>query len=107
MPGFPDKFMPFMDEPPGAHVSTMASGLYGNLVRRLRKVTEHTLDDEPQWRSPGNKLLTGYKQNWRYEGRAAAVAPRFKNPTGPGTHKGQKPIKDGRNDDDGAGQDEG
>ena len=29
MPGFPDKFMPFMDEPPGATVSTMASGLYG------------------------------------------------------------------------------
>ena len=26
MPGFPDKFMPFMDEPPGAKVSTMASG---------------------------------------------------------------------------------
>ena len=29
MPGFPDKFMPFMDEPPGGKVST-ASG------RRLR-----------------------------------------------------------------------
>ena len=29
MPGFPDKFMPFMDEPPGARVSTMASGVYG------------------------------------------------------------------------------
>ena len=27
MPGFPDKFMPFMDEPPGARVSTMASGV--------------------------------------------------------------------------------
>ena len=25
MPGFPDKFMPFMDEPPGAHVSTGSS----------------------------------------------------------------------------------
>ena len=24
MPGFPDKFMPFMDEPPGARVSTGA-----------------------------------------------------------------------------------
>ena len=40
MPGFPDKFMPFMDEPPGARVSTMASGA---LRRRwsgsLRKIT--------------------------------------------------------------------
>ena len=26
MPGFPDKFMPFMDEPPGARVSTAALG---------------------------------------------------------------------------------
>ncbi|MFL5858875.1 MAG: hypothetical protein ACJ77L_19350, partial [Solirubrobacteraceae bacterium] len=25
MPGFPDKFMPFMDEPPGAHLSTSVS----------------------------------------------------------------------------------
>ena len=65
MPGFPDKFMPFMDEPPGAHVSAMASGLYGHMIRRLRKVTAKTLDDEPKWREPGNKLLTGYKQNWR------------------------------------------
>ena len=29
MPGFPDKFMPFMDEPPGGKVSTTASGAYG------------------------------------------------------------------------------
>ena len=26
MPGFPDKFMPFMDEPPGGKLSTTASG---------------------------------------------------------------------------------
>jgi hydrogenase small subunit len=65
MPGFPDKFMPFMDEPPGSHVSTMASGLYGNVIRRLRKITMHTLDDEPKWRTTGSKLLSGYKENWR------------------------------------------
>ncbi|HKO25230.1 MAG TPA: hydrogenase expression protein HypE, partial [Chloroflexota bacterium] len=29
MPGFPDKFMPFMDEPPGSKVSAAASGAYG------------------------------------------------------------------------------
>jgi len=65
MPGFPDKFMPFMDEPPGARVSTMASGLYGNAIRGLRKITLHTLDDEPKWRTPGNELSTGYKKIWR------------------------------------------
>ena len=36
MPGFPDKFMPFMDEPPGGKLSTTAVGLYGNTMRRLR-----------------------------------------------------------------------
>ena len=39
MPGFPDKFMPFMDEPPGSRVSTMASGVYGSAIRGLRRIT--------------------------------------------------------------------
>ena len=65
MPGFPDKFMPFMDEPPGAHVSTLASGAYGRLIRPLRKITAKTLDDEPKWRKPGKKLTTGYRGEWR------------------------------------------
>src|ERR1700722_5319422 len=65
MPGFPDKFMPFMDEPPGASVSTKASGLYGRAIRGLRKITLHTLDDEPKWRTPGTELSTGYQKIWR------------------------------------------
>ncbi len=43
MPGFPDKFMPFMDEPPGARVSTMASGSYGS--RDPRAPADHREDD--------------------------------------------------------------
>ena len=39
MPGFPDKFMPFMDEPPGGKISTTASGLYGSVIRNLRHIT--------------------------------------------------------------------
>lgn len=35
MPGLPDKFMPFMDEPPGSRVSTTASMLYGTVIRTL------------------------------------------------------------------------
>ena len=42
MPGFPDKFMPFMDEPPGSKVSTAASGLYGSVIRGLRNITGKT-----------------------------------------------------------------
>jgi hydrogenase small subunit len=52
MPGFPDKFMPFMDEPPGAKMSTSAVLLYGRTVRALRNFTKTSLDREPAWRRP-------------------------------------------------------
>ncbi len=65
MPGFPDKFMPFMDEPPGSRVSTAASGLYGNLIRGLRTITMNTVDQEPKWRHRGDELTTGYQKTWR------------------------------------------
>jgi hydrogenase small subunit len=54
MPGFPDKFMPFMDEPPGAHMSTSAVVLYGKTVRALRQFTIESMNREPDWRGPGN-----------------------------------------------------
>ena len=60
MPGFPDKFMPFMDEPPGAHVSTGSSRLYGRAIRALRSITQHTLNKEPKWRHARAELTTGY-----------------------------------------------
>ena len=40
MPGFPDKFMPFMDEPPGAQaVDRRPSAAYGRTIRTLRQFT--------------------------------------------------------------------
>ncbi|HZC28444.1 MAG TPA: hypothetical protein VE269_01800, partial [Gaiellaceae bacterium] len=48
MPGFPDKFMPFMDEPPGARMSTSAVLMYGRAVRALRNFTKLSLDKEPE-----------------------------------------------------------
>jgi hydrogenase small subunit len=56
MPGFPDKFMPFMDEPPGAKLSTSAVLMYGRTVRALRNFTKTSLDREPPWRRPGTEL---------------------------------------------------
>jgi hydrogenase small subunit len=53
MPGFPDKFMSFMDEPPGAKMSTSAVLMYGRTVRALRNFTKTSLDREPAWRQPG------------------------------------------------------
>jgi len=50
MPGFPDKFMPFMDMPPGAQLSSTAVLTYGRTVRALRKFTQGSMNQEPEWR---------------------------------------------------------
>ncbi len=42
MPGFPDKFMPFMDEPPGGKVSTGHRSGLGSAIRTLRRITQRT-----------------------------------------------------------------
>ncbi|HEX5914209.1 MAG TPA: hypothetical protein VFY54_13875, partial [Rubrobacter sp.] len=59
-----DKFMPFMDEPPGSRVSTRASKLYGSAIRSLRKITQKTVDEEPKWRHNEPELTTGYEPRW-------------------------------------------
>ena len=61
MPGFPDKFMPFLEEPPGAKMSSSAGLMDGRTVRALRNFTQSSLDKEPAWRSPGDELQTGYE----------------------------------------------
>src|SRR5579884_3266788 len=65
MPGFPDKFMPFMDEPPGAKISSgIIRSTYGILIRSLRKITQNTANKEPSWRHKGRELVTGYQPRW-------------------------------------------
>ncbi len=64
MPGFPDKFMPFMDAPPGSLVSSAASKSYGSVIRSLRQITLKKVDAEPKWRKKGRELVTGYKSTW-------------------------------------------
>ncbi len=61
MPGFPDKFMPFMDEPPGAKISSDMSAAYGKAIRALRSITHDTADKETKWRHKRPALTTGYK----------------------------------------------
>jgi hydrogenase small subunit len=63
MPGFPDKFMPFMDEPPGGKISSTLSGIYGSVIKTMRNFTEATVDKEPSWRHKGKKLTTGYTKH--------------------------------------------
>jgi hydrogenase small subunit len=64
MPGFPDKFMPFMDEPPGATVSGALVGPYGAFIRKMRSITNLTANKEPKWRHNGPALTTGYEPRW-------------------------------------------
>ncbi|HVV44056.1 MAG TPA: hypothetical protein VHC72_02595, partial [Bryobacteraceae bacterium] len=71
MPGFPDKFMPFMDEPPGAHVSSRITNIYGGAIRALRGFTNDTVDKEPKWRHRAPKLTTGFQPKpGTYAGRS-------------------------------------
>jgi hydrogenase small subunit len=61
MPGFPDKFMPFMDQPPGASLSSVIVVSYGSLIRSLRSITNASGNKEPRWRHRRPKLITGYQ----------------------------------------------
>ncbi|MBV9284646.1 MAG: hydrogenase expression protein HypE [Acidimicrobiia bacterium] len=67
MPGFPDKFMPFMDEPPGAVVSSMLIAPYGRFIRTLRSITNKTVNQEPKWHHAGDELTSGYDPRWSSE----------------------------------------
>jgi hydrogenase small subunit len=64
MPGFPDKFMPFMDQPPGAMFSSKVVSVYGRVIRALRGVTNKTMDQEPKWHHNGPALTTGYDPHY-------------------------------------------
>lgn len=73
MPGFPDKFMPFMDEPPGAKMSSAVVLTYGATIRRLREITNRTASREPRWRRRTTVLNTGYHPTTYHEPAAATV----------------------------------
>ncbi|MDX6593978.1 MAG: hydrogenase small subunit [Gaiellales bacterium] len=64
MPGFPDKFMPFMDAPPGGSVSSGLLKAYGPMIRKLRGITNRTVNKEPKWRHNRPELTTGYEPRW-------------------------------------------
>ena len=66
MPGFPDKFMPFMDANPLGLLAARGARLtYGPLLRRLRRhAIRSNFDREPSWRAPGGELTSGYQPRW-------------------------------------------
>lgn len=50
MPGFPEKFTPFMNQPPGSLLSSQAISTYGKAINSLRRFTLASMNEEPAWR---------------------------------------------------------
>jgi hydrogenase small subunit len=67
MPGFPDKFQPFMDEPPGSRLSSAALMTYGKAIKALRQFTKGSLNKPPSWRAGAHRAAG--------EGRRPAEGP--------------------------------
>lgn len=69
MPGFPDSFMPFMDESPEGGVSAALAKEYGEFIHRMRRVSSMAMTLEPEWRHNGSTLTTGYQPRRPEPGR--------------------------------------
>jgi hydrogenase small subunit len=54
-----------MDEPPGATASSALVKPYGAVIRKLREITNTTVNQEPKWRHNKRELTTGYDPRWR------------------------------------------
>jgi hydrogenase small subunit len=66
MPGFPDKYMPFMDEDKwGGWAARVMQSSYGPIVKYFRyRHINGQFDKEPDWRTRGRTLTTGYQPRW-------------------------------------------
>jgi hydrogenase small subunit len=76
MPGFPDKFVPFYEPPPGSSLSSGASKTYGALIRRLRRMTVRSGNREPLWDNVG-EIPSGWAREHSGMTRTAKVAKFF------------------------------
>ena len=54
MPGFPDRFAPFYNRPPGTIVSSTTSRTVGSFIRPLRQITMQFNNREPRWDKEGH-----------------------------------------------------
>jgi hydrogenase small subunit len=66
MPGFPDKYMPFMEpDQMGNIASNVERFTFGPVVRYFRhRNIDKKYDQEPEWRRRGRELTTGYTKTW-------------------------------------------
>ena len=45
-------------------MSSAISGTYGPVIRKLRGITNRTVNKEPKWRHNKDNLTTGYAPRW-------------------------------------------
>ena len=66
MPGFPDKYLPFMTPDPwGDMAANVQRFTYGPLFRYFRKRNlVQKFEQEPEWRAPTEELTSGYTARW-------------------------------------------
>ena len=67
MPGFPDKYMPFMDEDPMGGVSSQrraGSPTARSCAGAASATIKRKYDKEPEWRHNRAELTTGYAKRW-------------------------------------------
>jgi len=66
MPGFPDKYMPFVQPSPVSRLYTGTARYgHGALLKFFReRRMRTTFDVEPTWRRPSEQLETGYHRSW-------------------------------------------
>lgn len=60
MPSFPDKFSPFYKRSPGSSLSSHASRTHGSVIRRLRRLTNRSLNHNARWHREGRDAPIGW-----------------------------------------------
>jgi hydrogenase small subunit len=69
MPGFPDRFSPFYQKPPGSTLSTHSSRIVGSYIRPLRRLTMRFQNRETAWDRAGH-----VPSGWGHVDEPGAVA---------------------------------
>jgi hydrogenase small subunit len=68
MPGFPDRFLPFMGTSYVVRLSlNFPKFTYGPVLRMLRSQSIKRNSKEPDWRKPSPSLMSGYEPNWELD----------------------------------------
>lgn len=68
MPGFPDRFLPFMDTPTVVKLSLVLPRFtYGPVLNMLRNQALKRNSKEPPWRRQSDELISGYQPPWIVE----------------------------------------